>query len=311
MIEHPPDDGTAYPRTMIIESSSRCNFLCPLCLWTHNRHHGYLSAETYARFIEQAAPFLQRVCFAGRGEPTLNPRLAEILAISARSGVVTDLATNGSSLIRDGDALLDTGIDAVNVSIEADTADDFVRYRIRGDFDSVVEGMRRIALRKRQRGLDRPRLRTCSTIFGYNEDRLDRLREFFASLGFEEFIFKSAHLGHGQLEESEDSLRERWLPSNPRLRRSQFNEAAGPTAIHCSFLTQAHLLWNGDIGRCAIDHESMVVGNILEASFDEIWRGPRSLEVARTVVEGRFPKCASCTFSGRSRSESGRELYVL
>ena len=34
---------------------------------------GLLDYATFARFIDQAAPSLARVCFAGRGEPTLNP----------------------------------------------------------------------------------------------------------------------------------------------------------------------------------------------------------------------------------------------
>ena len=67
-------DSEAYlvaPRHFI-EASSRCNFLCPL-RWTHNRRHGLLDYANFARFIDQAAPSLACVCFAGRGEPTLNP----------------------------------------------------------------------------------------------------------------------------------------------------------------------------------------------------------------------------------------------
>jgi MoaA/NifB/PqqE/SkfB family radical SAM enzyme len=285
----------APPRQVIVESSSRCNFLCPLCLWPKNKRHGYLSPETFARFIDGAAETAQLLCFSGRGEPTLNPMLFDVLALAVRSGVQTDLVTNGSNLLRDIDAILESGIDNLNVSIDADNADDYVRYRVNGDFDEVVAGMRQIAEEKRRRGLEKPALRTCSVIFAYNGDRLDDLRRFFGTLGFESFIFKSAHLGHGQLSEDPDVLAERWLPRDPALARPP--RPPGPPT--CEFLSRAHLLWNGDVCRCGIDHVRMIVGNVNEHGFAEIWAGDESRRAVQTIVHGAFDKCRNCALNGR------------
>jgi radical SAM protein with 4Fe4S-binding SPASM domain len=303
------DAYLARPCHMIVEAASRCNFLCPLCLWTRNKRHGYLGLETFARFADQAAPTLRRLCFAGRGEPTLNPELYQILRKSVDRGIVTDLATNGSSLLADVDAILDSGIDYVNVSIEADNAEDYARYRVNGDFAQVTAGMARLAEEKQRRRLKKPGLRTCSVIFNFNEDHLAQLRGYFAGLGFEGFIFKSAHLGHGLLAEAEAALSRRWLPRDASKRRSQYNglDAGRP----CGFLQRGHLLWNGDICRCAIDHQAMVVGNINRESFEEIWTGPRSRDIVRQVIAGEFDKCAKCSFSGRHMQESDSSIYLI
>lgn len=295
---------------MIVEAASRCNFLCPLCLWTRNRRHGYLDLETFARFADQAAPMLRRLCFAGRGEPTLNPDLYRILKKSVDCGIVTDLATNGSSLLANVDAILDSGIDYVNVSIEADNAEDYARYRVNGDFASVTAGMARLAAEKQRRGLKKPGLRTCSVIFNFNEDCLAQLRGYFAGLGFEGFIFKSAHLGHGLLAETEEVLSSRWLPHNASKRRSQYN-GFDAGRFTCGFLQRGHLLWNGDVCRCAIDHQTMVAGNINRESFEEIWTGRRSRDIVRQVIAGEFAKCAKCSFSGRHMEESGSSIYLI
>jgi radical SAM protein with 4Fe4S-binding SPASM domain len=295
---------------MIVEACSRCNFLCPLCLWTKNSHHGYLQPQTFERFVEQAGQGLERLCFAGRGEPTLNPQLYPILKKSVSSGLITDLATNGSSLLADVNAILESGIDYVNVSIEADNPVDYARYRVNGDFHAVTAGMARLAEEKRRRGLKRPGLRTCSVIFNYNEDRLAELRHFFADLGFEGFIFKSAHLGHGQLADVESVLEERWLPLDPGKRRSQYHTQAGTQPL-CGFLQRGHLLWNGDICRCAIDHTQMIAGNISERTFDEIWGGEESRKIVRQILSGEFSKCAKCSFSGREMKEKESELYLI
>jgi MoaA/NifB/PqqE/SkfB family radical SAM enzyme len=294
------DGSTRYlapPPQVIVESSSRCNFLCPLCLWTKNRRHGYLDPDTLARFLDGAAATTKLLCFSGRGEPTLNPRLFELLALAVESGVQTDLVTNGSSLLRDAGAILDSGIDNLNVSIESDNADEYVRYRVNGVFDEVVAGMRLVAEEKRRRGVEKPVLRTCSVLFGYNAGRLDELRGFFGDLGFESFIFKSAHLGHGQLAEATEVLADRWLPTDPALVRLRDGSAS------CEFLSRAHLLWNGDVCRCAIDHVRMVVGNVNEASFEEIWTGAESRRVVEEIVSGRFDMCDGCWLSGARRVE--------
>jgi radical SAM protein with 4Fe4S-binding SPASM domain len=298
------------PRHMIVESCSRCNFLCPLCLWTKNSHHGSLQLPTFARFVEQAGPTLERLCFAGRGEPTLNPQLYPILQKSVSAGLITDLATNGSSLLADVDAILESGIDYVNVSIEADNPVDYARYRVKGDFHAVTAGMARLAEEKRRRGLKKPGLRTCSVIFNYNEDRLAGLRQFFADLGFEGFIFKSAHLGHGQLADGESVLEERWLPRDAFKRRPQYQTEAGTLPL-CGFLQRGHLLWNGDICRCAIDHTQMIAGNINEQTFDEVWAGEESRKIVRRILSGEFSKCAKCSFSGRVMTERESELYLI
>ena len=294
---------------MIVEAASRCNFLCPLCLWTHNRRHGYLELATFSRFAEQAAPDVRRLCFAGRGEPTLNPNLYSLLRKSVACGIVTDLATNGSSLLADVDAILESGIDYVNVSIEADNPADYARYRVNGDFAQVTAGMTRLAEEKRRRGLSKPGLRTCSVIFNYNEDALPRLRTFFAGLGFEGFIFKSAHLGHGQLPQTEAALADAWLPHDANKRRRKYSGEGGP--FTCSFLQRGHLLWNGDLCRCAIDHRVMIAGNINDQSFEAIWTGPRSREIVAEVVAGDFGKCAQCSFSGRQMTETDSSIYLI
>jgi MoaA/NifB/PqqE/SkfB family radical SAM enzyme len=301
----------APPRQVIVESSSRCNFLCPLCLWPKNKRHGYLDVDTFARFLDGAAATTQLLCFSGRGEPTLNPHLFDVLALAVESGVQTDLVTNGSSLVRDADAILESGIDNLNVSIEADNPEDYVRYRVNGHFDEVVAGMRLIAEEKGRRGLQKPTLRTCSVLFAYNADRLAELRQFFGDLGFESFIFKSAHLGHGQLSEGADVLAARWLPRDPSLIRPRHADPA-PGQLRCEFLHRAHLLWNGDVCRCAIDHVRMVVGNVNERSFAEIWRGEESRRVVQTIVRGEFDKCPDCALAVERRvTDTGDGILMI
>jgi MoaA/NifB/PqqE/SkfB family radical SAM enzyme len=299
----------APPRDVIVEASSRCNFRCPLCLWTKTPRHGYMDIGTFVRFIDGIDRSPERLCFSGRGEPTLNPQLFELLARAVEAGIPTDLTTNGSSLLADCQSILDSGIDNVNVSIDADNATDYVRYRVNGNFDEVVAGMARLADEKRRRGAEKPALRTVSVIFNHNAGRLDELRRFFTGLGFERCIFKSAHLGHGQLRESESVLEERWLPLDTSLVRLRHRGAH--VRPQCGFLHRGHLLWNGDICRCGIDHVRMIVGNVNEQRFDDIWTGPVSRRVVREIVAGEFEKCAGCWLNTERHVTESKDVLFL
>lgn len=292
------------PRFMMVEASSTCNFLCPLCLWPQNKHHGRLAVETFAIFIAQARTFLKRACFSGRGEPTLNPAIYDILRACVDAGVTADLATNGSSLLDDVDQILDSGVHNVNVSIDADNAADYVRYRVNGDFERLVAGMRLLADTKRRGGAKTPTLQTCTVIFRHNEESIDRMKAFFADLGFERFLFKSAHLGHGQLERPLEELEQEWRPRGS-LRR----ESGGET--ECSFLTRAQMLWNGDITRCATDQNALIIGNVAEQPFEQIWRGERSRRVVARVASHRFAPCTTCEYSNRAIAETATERWVI
>lgn len=131
------------PHTVEIEAtnhcSARCNF-CPHPVMTRSK--GYLDPDAFVGFLVELARdreelwiyrasggALPRIVFAGLGEPTLHPRLAEMVEASTRFGFRTQVVTNGAHL---SDVLLDrlvaVGLD--NLAISLHTLDPAVYYDI-------------------------------------------------------------------------------------------------------------------------------------------------------------------------------------
>ena len=95
-----------------------CNYRCRFCFATYRDIEGHLplgEAKALLRALREAGA--EKLNFAG-GEPTLHPRIGELVAESKRLGFTTTLITNGARL----DRLLDAhsgSIDWVGLSVDS------------------------------------------------------------------------------------------------------------------------------------------------------------------------------------------------
>jgi hypothetical protein len=56
----------------------------------------------------------------------------------------------------------------------------------------------------------------------------------------------------------------------------------------------------------------MVVGNVNEEPFEDIWAGEASRRAVEQIVEGRFAKCTGCWLRGdRHAAETEDGLFLI
>ena len=131
-----------------VSLTDRCNFDCVYC---HNEGLGdtrgpmdpqddEMSTDDVVRFLEVAAEFdVSAVKFTG-GEPMLRQDLEEIIARTPDSMEVS-LTTNGTFLPGRAAALVDAGLERVNVSQDALDREQFAAVTQSGAYDRVLEGV--------------------------------------------------------------------------------------------------------------------------------------------------------------------------
>ncbi|OVE84220.1 GTP 3',8-cyclase MoaA [Natronolimnobius baerhuensis] len=131
-----------------VSLTDRCNFDCVYC---HNEGLGdtrgpmdpqddEMSADDVVTFLEVAAEFgVDAVKFTG-GEPMLRQDLAEIIRRTPESMDVS-LTTNGTFLPGRAEALVDAGLERVNVSQDALDPEDFAAVTKSGAYEKVLEGV--------------------------------------------------------------------------------------------------------------------------------------------------------------------------
>jgi len=131
-----------------ISLTDRCNFDCIYC---HNEGLGdtrgpmdprdnEMSTDDVVRFLEVCEEFdVRKAKFTG-GEPMLREDLEEIVRRTPDS-IETSLTTNGTFLPGRAEALVDAGLERVNVSQDALDPEEFREVTKSGAYDDVIEGV--------------------------------------------------------------------------------------------------------------------------------------------------------------------------
>jgi len=131
-----------------VSLTDRCNFDCVYC---HNEGLGdtrgpmaprehEMSTDDVVRFLEVAREYdVDAVKFTG-GEPLLREDVEEIVRRTPDAMEVS-MTTNGTMLPGRAEALVDAGLERVNVSLDSLDPESFAEVTKTGAFDQVLEGI--------------------------------------------------------------------------------------------------------------------------------------------------------------------------
>jgi MoaA/NifB/PqqE/SkfB family radical SAM enzyme len=180
------------PRSIRLESSSRCQLKCPACPTATKAidaaiGSGVLKLEDFRRFVLDH-PAVEHIEISNYGEVFLNPEIVALLRLAHEQGVVIRMA-NGVNLNHATDEILEAlvlyGVEKITCSIDGASQETYAQYRVRGDFDRVIGHVRRINHYKALHRSNFPRLRWQFIVFGHNEHEIPRARALARELGME------------------------------------------------------------------------------------------------------------------------------
>ena len=165
------------PVCLYLEVTNRCNLLCTTCPRTYEElePEADMSWELFTNIVGQV-PNIKRVVLHGVGEPMLVKYLPQMVAYLKQRGVYVLFNTNGTLLTeRNGQALIDAGLDELRVSLDAADASVFQMVRGKDMFDRIVTNVRRFRAMQAEQGRELPRVSLWLT--GLRET-LDQLENF-------------------------------------------------------------------------------------------------------------------------------------
>ncbi len=166
-----------------VEPTTRCNFICGFCSGRQMDQTDF-AAEDFKRLLE-AFPDLEHIELQGEGEPLLHKGFFDMARQARERGIHLSMITNGSLLSEERvAALLDLGMEAINVSVESPDEQEFRDIR-GGSFAKVKAGIERLLAARRARGLDRPLVGFAITVLKHTIDRLPEIAELYEELGMD------------------------------------------------------------------------------------------------------------------------------
>ena len=295
------------PYFLMIEPSALCNLRCPLCPTgegTLNRPVGNMTFAVFRRLIDDLTGALMEIVFTNYGEPYLNPQFNQMVAYAKERGITVVVGTNGhffhtEEAVRE---VLESGVDRLYVSLDGADQETYQRYRVRGDFQRVVDGLTRLMRMRTERGQAHPFVELQFLVMRHNEDQLDRMRALAEELGVDRLVLKAVSFNNADWRRPEIHRRFlEFMPRNPAYRLYEVEDGRlrwrRPTDRPCDYLWRASVvLWDGRIVPCCLDPRAEMVMGSVEEGFRRVWNNARYRDLRRRVMKAKssLPLCANC-----------------
>jgi MoaA/NifB/PqqE/SkfB family radical SAM enzyme len=286
-----------------------------------------MSWELFTSIVDQF-PRIARVVLHGVGEPMMVRSLPRMIRYLKERGVYVLFNTNGTLLTpAAGRKLIDAGLDELRVSLDAATAESFLRVRGRDFFTRILRNVR--AFTALQRELKSPAPRVSLWLTGLKETlaELPAFVRLAHEIGvYEVYLQRLVFFPEAQgLARPESALFEQLNAADEALIREAeelagslgiaFN-ASGATEPGTSLKRQEdqqpwslcrrpwtlmYFTAHGKALPCCIapfsmrGYGSFTLGDATQETLRQIWNGPRYQEFRRALLGDHPPAtCASC-----------------
>lgn len=288
------------PAILTIEPTNICNLRCPLCTTGNNemlRPNGKMSLDTFGNILDKMGDDIFFLLLYHQGEPYINKHFLEFVRLAKAKNIYCTTSTNAhyfdDETIR---ATIDSGLDSMIVSLDGVTQESYETYRVKGNLDKVVSGLRRFMEIKQQRKSRTPLIALQFLVMKHNERELPFIKKLAKELGVDRLLIKTIEVRTAE----EARL---WLPANERFRRYQFDEqnlrVKNSEKKSCPRPWLSTLInWDGSMVPCCFDKNgSFIMGNINEAkNIDELWAGEKFISFRTQLSADRrsIDMCRNC-----------------
>jgi radical SAM protein with 4Fe4S-binding SPASM domain len=231
------------------------------------------------------------------GEPLLNKRFPDMVRRVKESGIpFVKAVSNGMhmprNLIRE---LVDCGLDAIEFSIDGDSAEINNLVRRNADFDRVVENVKALVQHRVEAGVTKPAIYVSTTQFvqpdihaasPYEASVPEFIRAAFAEVQEEIAGYKPTFAMRWPHMEVNDQIYDVYMDPH--------DEDTGHDCDHV--MSTLTVRWNGDVVPCCYDLTSrLVLGNVCEQKLEEIWEGENYRSLREEIQNRQFnPLCGNC-----------------
>jgi len=293
------------PRAARLEASSFCQLRCPSCPTTTRAIHphvgsGFLRLDDFKKFVA-SNPQVRDIELSNYGEIFLNPQLLEIVEHAFEKGVVLR-AANGVNLNNARaevlDAMVRCGFAFLNCSIDGASQATYGKYRVRGNFDTVMANIRTINALKTKYRTDKPLLCWQFVVFGHNEHEIPIARKMARELGMNFAPKLSWDDDYSPIKDPAFVLRETGFPV---ASRAEWTERFGTSYLQgiCHELwDRPQINYDGKVLGCCRNFWGDFGGNAFEDGFVEAVNHEKA-RYAREMLQGRVPEradipCTTC-----------------
>jgi len=268
-------DEAPLPEIVQIESTNICNAKCVFCPRDDMaRKQGVMDMELFKKVVDECVELgIEHVRMHNYGEPFVDRQLVEKVRYAKEKGVPQVGMISNGSLITDAAArgMIDAGLDAINISVDASGKEVFERTRVGLKYDTVIANVERLLALRDASGKRRPKL-----ILSFVRQNND---------------------------EDEHAFIEHWRARADKIHVTDLHNWAGTLnqksdvnyPCYRPWLTFT-ALWDGRVSLCCADFDGRtILGDLRTHTIKEIWNSDAYRAVRREHLDSGGPAiCQSC-----------------
>lgn len=290
-----------YPPIVNVEPTNVCNLRCPLCItgsMQMQRPYGRINVEQFQSFIDQVADKIIYVTLYHQGEPYLHKEFNEMVTYAKAKNVYVTTSTNAHFFTPElADRVVQSKLDSMIISLDGVTQETYAKYRVLGNLDTVLDGIRNLVAAKRRLHSKVPYLFLQFLVMKHNEHEIPHVKVLAKELGVDRLLIKTTQVM--TLEEAKA-----WLPETDKYRRYELTEDAFRVKQGqgvCPRVWMTTLVdWDGQVVPCCFDkngeHALGHLGN--GESFDDIWTNENYTDFRIRMLRDRnsIDICRNCNY---------------
>lgn len=261
---------------------------------------------------------VRRLVLSGWGEPTVHPRILDVIRGAKARGMEVALNTNGLKLAEIAGEVCSLGLDEAIVSIEAADPELYGALRFEGGFEEVTEGLMALREEKDRLLTPRPRVTLHVTLSALNYGELPRLMDYASQVGASRLVVSNyIPISRG---EEHLTLIGRGDPGGIMLRLGVLAFKHGIEVVKPNFQPKAtrrcpfiearglYIRWDESVAPCINYAHSwtstldgitrtlkpITFGDIGRQSLSDIWLSEDYLRFRLTIKAGSLPSCLDC-----------------
>jgi len=281
-------DSGEFPKVVLIDTVSFCNLACSMCVHPEmTREKGVMSWGLFTKIIDEVAAEDKnvRVWMVFFGEPLIlknrKPSIFDMIRYAKDKGL-TDVVTNTNANLMDADAsrkLIEAGLDAIYIGVDAFTSETYSKIRVKGDYDSTVNNIQHLLRLKKKMKSDKPEVFVQFVEMDNNAGEKDEFISFWSEQGAKVKIRPKVSWAG--------------LIDAPNLVLE--NEDRWP----CYWAMQTMSITDtGKVVTCAVDLDArFIAGDVNEVNLKDVWNG-KLKELRSLHREKRFADlpeiCRNC-----------------
>ncbi len=270
-----------FPRRLNLEPTNHCNLRCRLCPHSlMKRPKGYMDLDVFRPLVDECRGRDVRFWLHYIGEPLLHPDIISMVAYAVQQGIPSvGLSTNATMMTPEtARELIQSGLHRLECSVDGLSADEYLEFRGKDEFDKVVDNIRHILSLKKQFHSQSPIISVQYMAKTRAAREIEKVRQFWRQwLSPGDFIMTIQDISFAG-----------------RIREAYVDSTSSRTPCDWPF-RYAVVLWNGDVVPCDSDFEGhYVMGNLLKSSLQQIWLNNAYRDLREVHLRNDYDSVSIC-----------------